>query len=263
MLRLRPHDAEELSHYSAGTSDVEFLFPWGWGELEGIANRTDYDLTQHAKFSGEQLEYFDQATDERYVPHVIEPAAGATRTMMAFLLAAYDEDEVGGETRTVLRLHPRLAPVQGGGAARCRRRTRSPRRPGRCSTCCSRTSCATTTRPSRSAAATAARTRSARRYCVTVDFDTLDDQAVTVRDRDTIEQDRVPIDELVDTVQARLRPVTAPASAALGRSSAAATACAATAAPARAKGVGQGLTSSRRDLRLRLRPQAPPAARWS
>src|SRR5215217_5707915 len=109
-IRLRPHDADELSHYSSGTSDVEFLFPWGWDELEGIANRGDYDLTQHSNHSGEKLDYFDQATGERYVPHVIEPAAGATRTMAAFLLAAYDEDEIGGETRTVLRLHPRLAP---------------------------------------------------------------------------------------------------------------------------------------------------------
>ena len=88
--------ASELSHYSAGTADVEFLFPWGWDELEGIANRTDFDLKAHAAASGERLDYFDPATDERYVPYVIEPAAGATRTMMAFLLAAYDEDEVGG-----------------------------------------------------------------------------------------------------------------------------------------------------------------------
>src|SRR5436305_3891307 len=103
-LRLRMHDAEELSHYSAGTADIGFLYPWGWGELEGVANRTDYDLTQHAKFSGERLEYFDQASGERYVPHVIEPAAGVGRSMMAFLLAAYDEDVIEGETRTVLRL---------------------------------------------------------------------------------------------------------------------------------------------------------------
>src|SRR5215471_19254486 len=112
MLRLRPHDAEELSHYSAGTSDVEFTFPWGWGELEGIANRTDYDLKAHAAASGEKLEYFDQATGDRYVPHVIEPAAGATRTMMAFLMAAYDEEEVRGEKRTLLRLDSRLSPYQ-------------------------------------------------------------------------------------------------------------------------------------------------------
>jgi len=111
-LRLRAHADDELSHYSSGTSDVEFLFPWGWDELEGIANRGDYDLTQHSEHSGERLDYFDPATNERYVPHVVEPAAGATRTMMAFLMAAYDEEEVRGETRTVLRLHPRLAPYK-------------------------------------------------------------------------------------------------------------------------------------------------------
>ena len=109
---------DELSHYSSGTSDVEFLFPWGWDELEGIANRGDYDLRQHAAHSGERLEYFDQAANERYVPHVIEPAAGATRTAMAFLMAAYDEEEVAregqgqGEVRTVLRFHPRIAPYK-------------------------------------------------------------------------------------------------------------------------------------------------------
>jgi len=101
-LRLRPHEQAELSHYSAGTSDVEFQFPWGWGELEGIANRTDFDLKAHSEASGVSLEYFDQAANERYFPYVIEPAAGATRTMMAFLLAAYDIDEIGGEARTAL-----------------------------------------------------------------------------------------------------------------------------------------------------------------
>ena len=116
-LRLRPHDPDELSHYSAGTSDVEFMYPWGWGELEGIANRTDFDLTQHAKFSGQDLSYFDQENDRRYVPHVIEPAAGADRATLAFLLAAYDEQDVpngkgGTEKRTVLHLHPRLAPIK-------------------------------------------------------------------------------------------------------------------------------------------------------
>ena len=112
MLMLRPHAADELSHYSTGTSDVEFKFPWGFDELEGIAQRTDYDLKQHSEHSGERLDYFDPQTNERYVPYVIEPAAGATRTMAAFLLAAYDEDEVNGEARTVLRLHPRLAPYK-------------------------------------------------------------------------------------------------------------------------------------------------------
>ncbi len=118
-LRLRAHEQDELSHYSSQTSDVEYLFPIGWSELEGIANRGNFDLTQHAKFSGEKLEYFDQATGERYVPHVIEPAAGADRATLAFLVDAYDEEVVQGadggtpgETRTVLRLHPRLAPVK-------------------------------------------------------------------------------------------------------------------------------------------------------
>ncbi len=111
-LRLREHEGDELSHYSSATADVEYLFPIGWQELEGIANRGDFDLTQHAKFSGEKLEYFDQQSGERYVPHVIEPAAGADRAALAFLVDAYDEEEVEGETRTVLRLHPLLAPVK-------------------------------------------------------------------------------------------------------------------------------------------------------
>ena len=116
-LRLRPHDADELSHYSAGTSDVEFLYPWGWGELEGIAQRTDYDLKQHAAHSGQKLDYFDPQTNERYVPFVIEPAAGVNRSMAAFLLSAYDEDEVGGEARIGPAPAPAPRPVQGGGAA--------------------------------------------------------------------------------------------------------------------------------------------------
>ncbi|MDQ3675800.1 MAG: glycine--tRNA ligase, partial [Actinomycetota bacterium] len=111
-LRLRAHDPDELSHYSSATADVEYLFPIGWSELEGIANRGDFDLTQHSEYSGEKLEYFDQQTKERYVPHVIEPAAGADRATLAFLVDAYDEEAVGGEQRTVLKLHPRLAPVK-------------------------------------------------------------------------------------------------------------------------------------------------------
>jgi len=111
-LQFREHDAEELSHYSAATFDVDYRFPWGWDELEGIANRTDFDLKAHAEYSGEDLTYFDNETDERFFPFVIEPAAGATRTTFAFLLDAYEEEEVRGETRAVLRLDPRLAPVK-------------------------------------------------------------------------------------------------------------------------------------------------------
>jgi glycyl-tRNA synthetase len=209
MLRLRAHDEDELSHYSTGTSDVEFLFPWGWDELEGIANRTDYDLTQHASHSGERLEYFDQAAGERYVPHVVEPAAGATRTAMAFLMAAYDEEEVAregqgqGEVRTVLRFHHRIAPYKVAVLPLSKK-------------------------PELSAPATEVLAQLqphymcdydetqaiGRRYrrqdelgtpfCVTIDFDTLNDQAVTVRDRDTMAQDRVPIGGLLDHLRARL-----------------------------------------------------------
>ena len=111
-LRLRPHDADELSHYSSGTSDIEYLFPIGWSELEGIANRGDYDLRQHAEFSGTKLEWVDPGTGERFIPHVIEPAGGVDRSLLAFLVDAYDEEVVGERERTVLRLHPRLAPVK-------------------------------------------------------------------------------------------------------------------------------------------------------
>src|SRR2546421_4507114 len=112
MLKLRQHDPDELSHYSTGTADIEFLYPWGWGELEGIANRTDFDLTKHGEFSGKDLSYFDQENNRRYVPHVIEPSAGADRGTLAFLLAAYAEEEVRGEKRVLLRLDPRLAPIK-------------------------------------------------------------------------------------------------------------------------------------------------------
>ena len=160
-LQLRHHDADELSHYSAGTADIDYRFPWGFDELEGIANRTDYDLKQHAEHSGEALDYFDTATETRYVPHVIEPAAGATRTLMAFLLSAYDEEEVKGETWSCSvyttawrRTRWRSCP--------CPARSSSPAPPRTSSPASPPSSCATTTRPSRSAGATAVRTSWAR-----------------------------------------------------------------------------------------------------
>jgi glycyl-tRNA synthetase len=111
-LRLREHEPDELAHYARGCADVEYQFPFGWSELEGIASRTDFDLKQHTQFSGKDLSYFDEDTRERIVPFVIEPAAGADRATLAFLVDSYDEDEVDGEVRAVLRLHPRLAPVK-------------------------------------------------------------------------------------------------------------------------------------------------------
>ncbi|MHB1583716.1 MAG: glycine--tRNA ligase [Acidimicrobiales bacterium] len=195
-LRVRPHESDELSHYSTATSDVEFLFPWGWDELEGVAYRTDFDLRAHSAASGERLEYFDQATGERYVPHVVEPAAGATRTMMAFLLAAYEEDEVGGEARTVLRLHWRLSPYQVAVLPLSKKETLEPLARQVLGLLQPHFMCDYDTTQS-----------IGRRYrrqdevgtpwCVTVDFDSLDDRAVTVRDRDSTEQIRVPVDRLV------------------------------------------------------------------
>ena len=201
-LRLRAHEGDELSHYSAATSDVEFVFPWGWDELEGIAYRTDFDLRAHAAASGERLEYFDQASGERYVPHVIEPAAGATRAMMAFLLAAYDEDEVGGEARTVLRLHWRIAPVQVAVLPLSKKETLEPLAREVLQILQPHFMCDFDTTQS-----------IGRRYrrqdevgtpwCVTVDFDSLEDAAVTVRERDSTEQVRVPIAGLLAELRAR------------------------------------------------------------
>ncbi len=202
-LRIRPHDADELSHYSSGTSDVEFAFPWGWGELEGIANRGDFDLKQHATHSGQKLEFFDQGTNERYVPHCIEPAAGATRTMMAFLLSAYDEEEVNGETRTVLRLHPRLAPYKVAILPLSKKAELSVKAREVLKLVQPHFMCEYDE--------TQAIGRRYRRQdeigtplCVTVDFDSLEDHAVTVRERDTMTQVRVPIAELLATLRDKL-----------------------------------------------------------
>jgi glycyl-tRNA synthetase len=202
-LRLRAHDADELSHYSSATSDVEYLFPYGWSELEGVANRGDFDLRAHAATSGEKLEYRDPQSGESYVPHVIEPAAGVGRSLLAFMIDAYAEDEIGGEQRTVLRLHPALAPVKvavlpllrkdghpekaraiyedlrrhvkaeyddGGAIGRRYRRQDEIGTP----------------------------------FAVTVDHQTLDDDTVTLRDRDTLAQERVPAAGLARLLQDKL-----------------------------------------------------------
>jgi glycyl-tRNA synthetase len=203
MLRLRAHEADELSHYSSGTSDIEFKFPWGWGELEGIAQRTDFDLNRHAEFSKQKLDYFDQATNERYVPYVVEPAAGANRTMAAFLLAAYDEDVINDEPRTVLRLHPRLAPYQVAILPLSKKDSLTPLADQIFSTLSKRYYC--------DYDETQAIGRRYRRqdeigtpYCITVDFDSLEDGQVTIRERDTTQQERVSIDRLEQVLNEKL-----------------------------------------------------------
>ena len=192
-LRLRPHEPDELAHYAAATSDVEYAFPWGWDELEGIANRTDFDLRAHAEASGEDLRYYDQEADERFYPYVIEPAAGVTRSAFAFLIDAYEEEEVRGETRVVLKLHPRLAPVKVAVLPLSKKDELVK----------ATEEVAALLRPRWPIEVDVTQSigRRYRRqdeigtpYCVTIDFETLDDRAVTVRDRDTMEQDRVAID---------------------------------------------------------------------
>jgi glycyl-tRNA synthetase len=202
MIRVRNHEADELSHYSSQTADIEFLFPWGWDELEGVANRGDFDLTAHAKASGERLEYFDQASGERYVPYVIEPALGATRAMMAFLLASYAEDEVAGEARTVLHLDWRLAPTQVAVLPLSKKEELEGLSRQVLSMLQPHYMCDFDTTQS-----------IGRRYrrqdevgtpwCVTVDFDSLEDHAVTVRDRDTTTQVRVPVADLLGELGSR------------------------------------------------------------
>ncbi|QBE48800.1 glycine--tRNA ligase [Leucobacter triazinivorans] len=211
-LRFYEHPQEKLSHYSKRTADIEYRFGFSggeWGELEGIANRTDFDLSTHSKHSGKDLSFFDQAKNERYTPYVIEPAAGLTRSLMAFLVDAYREEEVpnakgGTDTRTLLALDPRLAPVKAAVLPLSRNEKLSPL--------------------AREIAQdlredwnvdfddSGAIGRRYRRqdeigtpFCVTVDFDSLDDDAVTVRERDTMQQQRVPRAELHAYLAARLR----------------------------------------------------------
>lgn len=210
-LRLYEHPQEKLSHYSTRTVDIEYRFGFSgseWGELEGIANRTDFDLRTHSEHSGQDLSYFDQQKNERWVPYVIEPAAGLTRSLMAFLIEAYAEDEApntkgGVDKRTVLRLDPRLAPVKAAVLPLSRHEDLSP--------------------VARDLAAELRRVWNVefddagaigRRYrrqdeigtpfCITVDFDSLEDQAVTIRSRDTMDQERVGLDQVTAYLGARL-----------------------------------------------------------
>jgi glycyl-tRNA synthetase len=203
-LRLRPHDKDELSHYSKATTDVEYEFPFGWGELEGIANRTDFDLRAHQERSGEDMTYLDPETNQRYLPYAIEPAAGVERIMATALVDAYDEDQVNGETRVVLRFHRNLAPVEVAVMPLSKKEELiAPAREVQ-----------NLLRPHFRVEYDQTGGHIGRRYrrqdeigtpfCVTVDFDTLTDQAVTIRERDSMEQERIPIAGLLERLQERL-----------------------------------------------------------
>ena len=203
-LRLRDHEQSELAHYSQATSDVEYLFPWGWGELEGVAHRGDFDLRAHSTGSGKSLSYFDQERNEHIVPHVIEPAVGVDRLMFALMCEAYDEEtDERGEQRVVLHLAPSIAPVTVAILPLSRNERLTPK--AREVWDMLRGDFRTQFDDSQSIG---------RRYrrqdeigtplCVTVDFDTLDDEAVTIRERDSMEQERVPLSGLVAALQAKV-----------------------------------------------------------
>ena len=204
-LRLRRHGPDELAHYAKDCYDIEYRFPWGWAELEGIADRTDFDLKQHAEFSGEDLSYFDDSVNphERYYPYVIEPSGGVDRATLAFWLDAYDEEPEGNAVRVVSRIHRRLAPVTVAVLPLSRNERLTP----------TAHRVHDLLRPHFAAQYDDAQSigRRYRRqdeigtpYCITVDFDTLDDHQVTVRDRDTMYQARVPISRLVDILRDKL-----------------------------------------------------------
>ncbi|HEY9369979.1 glycine--tRNA ligase, partial [Streptomyces sp.] len=210
-LRFYEHPKEKLSHYAKRTVDIEYRFRFGgteFSELEGIANRTDFDLSTHSKHSGVDLSYFDQAKSERWMPYVIEPAAGLTRAVLAFLLEAYDEDEApntkgGVDKRTVMRFDPRLAPVKVAVLPLSRNEALSPKAKGLAADLRKRwvvefdDSQAIGRRYRR-------QDEIGTPFCVTVDFDTLDDNAVTVRERDTMKQERVSLDQIQGYLGSRL-----------------------------------------------------------
>lgn len=193
-LRLRDHDPEELSHYSNATTDIEFTFPFGWGELWGIADRTDYDLTQHQEFSGEPMDYFDDETNEKYIPYVIEPSLGADRVVLAFLCSAYDEEEVKeGDVRTVMRFHPALAPVK---IAVLPLSKKLNEKAEKIYSMLSRYYYCDFDDRGTIGKRYRREDEIGTPYCVTYDFDSDEDGCVTVRDRDTMEQERIRIDDL-------------------------------------------------------------------
>ncbi len=202
-LRLRPHGPDELSHYSSATSDIEYEFPMGFSELEGIANRGDFDLTRHQEFSGQKMDYVDPGTGDRYIPHVVEPSAGADRATLAFMVDAYHEEQVEGRERVVLRLHPRLAPVK----AAVLPLVNKDGQPERAREIYERL------RTSMSAEYDTGGSIGKRYrrqdeigtpWGITVDHQTMEDDTVTLRDRDSLDQSRIPAAEVVSELERRL-----------------------------------------------------------
>ncbi len=201
-LRMRDHGEEELSFYSNATSDIEYLFPFGWGELWGIADRTDYDLNKHQEHSGQDLSYLDQTTNEKYIPYVIEPSLGADRVALAFLIEAYDEEELeGGDSRTVMHLHPALAPFK---AAILPLSKKLSERALEVYADLSKKFNLDFDETGSIGKRYRRQDEIGTPYCITIDFETLEDEAVTIRNRDTMEQERIKISELESYIQKSL-----------------------------------------------------------
>jgi glycyl-tRNA synthetase len=202
-LRLRPHGADELAHYAKSCADVEYRFPFGWSELEGIANRTDFDLRRHAEASGRDLSYYDEERRERFFPYVIEPAAGVDRSVLAFLVDAYDEDEVEGETRAVLRLHPRLAPNKAA-VFPLLRKEGQPERARRIYDDLRRDFPVDYDQAGSIGRRYRRQDEVGTPFGITVDHDTMRDGTVTLRDRDSMTQVRIAEDRLRHELRARV-----------------------------------------------------------
>ena len=201
-LKLRDHDKEELAFYSKATTDFEFKFPFGWGELWGIADRTDYDLTQHANASGKDMTYIDPVSNERYVPYVIEPSLGVDRVLLAFLCNAYHEEEVGeGDTRVVMKLHPFLAPYK---VAVLPLQKKLGDRASEIYNSLAKKFSVDYDETGSIGKRYRRQDEIGTPMCVTVDFDTLEDNTVTVRDRDTMEQIRISVDKLEEYIQSKI-----------------------------------------------------------
>jgi glycyl-tRNA synthetase len=201
-LRLRQHDKEELAHYARGCFDVDYLFPIGWSEIEGIANRGNFDLTQHSKFSGKTLDYFDEEKNERYIPYVIEPSSGVDRTLLAVLIDAYEEQQIEKEVRVVLHIKPELAPIKVAILPLSRNEKLLPMSKR----------ISDLLRPHFITQYDDAQSigRRYRRqdeigtpFCVTIDFQSLEDNQVTIRERDSMQQVRVRVEELLDALKAK------------------------------------------------------------
>lgn len=201
-IRLRDHSKEELSHYSNATTDIEFLFPFGWGELWGIADRTDFDLNQHQKISGKSLEYFDQETNEHYIPYVIEPSLGADRVALAFLCDAYDEEKISDkDSRVVLRLHPFLAPFK---AAILPLSKKLSDGANKVYELLSKEFMVDFDESGSIGKRYRRQDEIGTPFCLTYDFDSETDGMVTVRDRDTMNQERIKIDDLVSYIKKKI-----------------------------------------------------------